>query len=92
MTLLSENIDIGTIASLQLKSDNDDVVLSDESTSPNSMDKPKLNYTSIFQFNNTKLSDAGSYTCTGMINAAKSSFVERSNKIVDSGSISIKSM
>ena len=89
--ILSENIDIATIASLQLKSDNDGVVLSDESSSLDSMDKPKLNYTSIFQFSNTKLSDAGSYTCTGMIDAVQSSFVEQSNKIVDSGSISIKS-
>ena len=89
--ILSENIDIATIASLQLKSDNDDVVLSNESTSPNSMDETKVIYTSMFQFNNIKLSDAGSYTCTGMIDAVQSSFVEQSNKIVDSGSIFITS-
>ena len=89
--ILSENIDIATIASLQLKSDNDDVVLSNESPSPNSMDETKVIYTSMFQFNNIKLSDAGEYTCTGMIDAVNSSFVEQSNKIVDSGSISIKS-
>ena len=89
--ILSGNIDISTIASLQLKSDNDDAVLSNESTSPDSMDKQKLIYTSIFQFNNIKLSDAGNYTCTGVIDAVKSSFVEQSNKIVDSGSISITS-
>ena len=89
--ILSEIIDIATIASLQLKSDNDDVVLSNESTSPNSMDETKVIYTSMFQFSNIKLSDAGEYTCTGMIDAVNSSFVEQSNKIVDSGSISIKS-
>ena len=88
--MLSSNIiDIDTIASFQLKSD--DAVLSNEITVPSSMNETKVIYTSSFQFNNLKLSDAGNYTCTGMIDAMNSSFVKQSNKTVDSGTISIKS-
>ena len=86
--LLSENIDIDTIATFQLKSD---AVLFNGITVPSSMDETKVIYTSRFQFNILKLSDAGNYTCTGMIDAMNSPFVEQSNKTVDSGTISIKS-
>ena len=75
----------------QWKNDNYDVVLTNESTLPDSIDKRKIIYTSIFQFNNLKLSHAGDYTCTGSIDAVNSSFVMQSNKAVDSGSIFIKS-
>ena len=88
LMLLSENIDIDTIATFQLKSD---AVLFNGITVPSSKDETKVIYTSSFQFNILKLSDAGNYTCTGMIYAMNSPFVEQSNKTVDSGTISIKS-
>ena len=88
---MSENIDIDTTAMFQWKNDNDDAVLTNEITSPDSMDETGVIYTSFFQFNNLKLSDAGEYTCTGIIDAVNSSFVKKSNKTVDSGSIFIKS-
>ena len=75
----------------QWKNDNYDAVLTNESTSRDSMDETKVSYSSLFQFNKLKLSDAGSYTCTGIIDALDSSFVKKSNKTVDSGSIFIKS-
>ena len=91
LMLLSGNIDIDTIAMFQWKNDNYDAVLTNESTSRDSMDETKVIYTSFFQFNNLKLSDAGEYTCTGIIDALNSSFVKQSNKAVYSGTILIKS-
>ena len=91
MILLSEIIDITTIATFQWKNDNDNAVLTNESSVPAYADETEVIYTSLFQFNNLKLSAAGEYTCTGMIDAVQSSFVEQSNKIVDSGSIFITS-
>ena len=86
--LLSENIDIDTIATFQLKNDNDDAILSNESTSPDYMNETKVIYTSGLHL---KLSNAGNYTCTGIINVVNSSFVIQSNKAVYSGSVFIKS-
>ena len=89
--LLSKNIDIAIIANVRFKNDNDDAVLTNEITEPDYMSETKVSYSSLFQFNKLKLSDAGSYTCTGIIDALDSSFVKKSNKTVDSGSIFIKS-
>ena len=92
LMLLSENIDIATIANFQWKNHKDDAVLSNESTVPDYMNETGVIYTSFFQFNNLKLSDAGNYTCTGTIDDALDSyFVKQSNKTVDSGSVFIKS-
>ena len=91
LLLLSANIDITTIATFQLKNDNDNAALTNESTSPDYTNETGVIYTSFFQFKNLKLSDAGEYTCTGIIDAVNSSFVMQSNKTVDSGSIFIRS-
>ena len=91
LILLSENIDYDTRAAFQLKNDNDDAVLTNESTLPDSENETEVIYTSGLQFNNLKLSNAGNYTCTGIITVVNSSFVIQSNKAVDSGSIFIKS-
>ena len=92
MILLSEIIDITTIATFQWKNDNDNAVLTNESSVPAYVDETEVIYTSLFQFNNLKLSAAGEYTCTGIIDTVNSSFVMQSNKTVDSGSVFIKSM
>ena len=91
LRLLSKNIDIATIATFQWNNDNDDGVLTDQITVLDYLNETGVIYTSFFQFNNLKLSDAGEYTCTGMIDAVNSSFIMQSNKTVDSGSIFIKS-
>ena len=88
---MSKNIDIATIATFQWNNDNDDGVLTDQITVLDYLNETGVIYTSFFQFNNLKLSSAGEYTCTGMIDAVNSSFIMQSNKTVDSGSIFIKS-
>ena len=88
---MSEIIDIATIANFRLKNDNDVTVLTNEITVPDYMSKTGVIYSSFFQFNNLKLSDAGNYTCTGSIDVVNSSFIMQSNKTVDSGSVFIKS-
>ena len=91
LMLLSENIDITTIANFQWKNDNYDAVLTNESILRDSMDETKVIYTSFFQFTNLKLSDAGNYTCIGSIDVVNSSFIIQSSKTIDSGSVFIKS-
>ena len=92
MTLLSGNIDIETVAVFELKSNNDDVALIREMDVPNYMNENKFVYTAFFHFDIVKLSDAGEYTCTGIIDdAMNSSFIIQNNKAVNSGSIFIKS-
>ena len=91
MILLSGNIDIDTIAVFELKSNFDDVLFSKTSV-PQVMSETKFIYTVFFLFNVLKLSSAGEYTCTGIIDdAMNSSFIIQSNETVDSGSIFIKS-
>ena len=91
-TLLSENIDIETVAVFELKSNNDDFALIREMDVPKFKNENKLVYTAFFHFDVVKLSAAGEYTCTGIIDdAMNSSFIIKSNKTVDSGSIFIKS-
>ena len=92
MILLARNIDNDTVAVFELKSSFADVILFSETIVPNVLDKIKLIYTAFFHFNVLKLSDAGEYTCTGIIDdAMNSSFIIQSNKTIDSGSIFIKS-
>ena len=92
MILLARNIDNDTVAVFELKSNFADVILFSETIVPNVLDEIKLIYTAFFHFNVLKLSDAGEYTCTGIIDdAMNSSFIIQSNKTIDSGSIFIKS-
>ena len=92
MILLSGNIDNDTIAVFELKSSFADVVLFTETILPKVLDEIKLIYTAFFRFNVLKLSDAGEYTCTGIIDdAMNSSFIIQNNKTIDSGSIFVKS-
>ena len=92
MILLAKNIDNDTIAVFELKSNFADVVLFSETSVPQVMSETKFIYTVFFLFNVLKLSSAGEYTCTGIIDdAMNSSFIIQSNKTVDSGSIFIKS-
>ena len=63
-----------------------------ETILPKILDEIKLIYKTFFRFEDLKLSTAGEYTCTGIIDdAMNSSFIIQSNKTVDSGSIFIKS-
>ena len=92
MILLARNIDNDTVAVFELKSSFADVILFSETIVPNVLDEIKLIYTAFFHFNVLKLSDAGEYTCTGIIDdAMNSSFIIQSNKTIDCGSIFIKS-
>ena len=91
MILLSEIIDITTIATFQWMNDNDDGVLTKDSSVPDYMGGTGVIYSSRFHFNNLKLSDAGNYTCIGSIDVMKSSFIMQSNETVDSRSVFIKS-
>ena len=85
---MSDNIDKDTVAMFELKSN---VFISDTSA-PEVINEENLIYTAYFHFDDLKLSDAGEYTCTGIIDDAMySSFIMQSNKTVDSGSIFIKS-
>ena len=88
MILLSDNIDNDTVAMFELKSNINDVLIS----APEVINEANLIYTAYFHFDDLKLSDAGEYTCTGIIDdAMNSSFIIQSNEAVDSGSIFIKS-
>ena len=90
--LLSWNIDNYTVAVIQLQSNIDDTVLFSNRSMPEVINKIKVDYTAFFNFSILKLSDAGEYTCTGIIDdAMNSSFIIQSNKTVDSGSVYVKS-
>ena len=85
---MSDNIDKDTVAIFELKSN---VFISDTSALE-VINAANLIYTAYFHFDDLKLSAAGEYTCTGIIDGAmNSSFIIQSNKTVDSGSIFIKS-
>ena len=91
MMLLSGNIDNDTVAAFILKRNFDDVLISYTDVSK-VMDETKFIYTAIFNFSDLKLSAAGEYTCTGIIDdAVNSSFIIQSNETVDSGNVVIKS-
>ena len=92
MILLSGNIDNDTVAVFELKSNFADVVLFSETIVPKVLDEIKLIYKAFFRFEDLKLSAAGEYTCTGIIDdAMNSSFIIQSNKTIDFGNIFIKS-
>ena len=92
MILSSENIDNDTVAVFVLKRNVDDDVWINDTSVSKVMYETKFIYTAFFQFDNLNLSDAGEYTCTGIIDdAMNSSFIIQSNETVDSGSIFIKS-
>ena len=56
------------------------------------MDETKFIYTAIYSFSDLKLSAAGEYTCTGIIDDdVNSSFIIQSNETVDSENVFIKS-
>ena len=89
LMLFSGNLDNATVATFQLKKNG--VVFCNNMSVP-VINETKFTYTAIFYFDILKLSSAGEYTCTGIIDdAAASSFIIQSNKTVDSGYISIKS-
>ena len=90
--LLSWNIDNYTVAVIQLQSNIDDTVLFSNRSMPEVINKIKIIYTAFFNFSILKLSVAGEYTCTGIIDdAMNSSFIIQSNETVDSGSVYVKS-
>ena len=61
-------------------------------SAPEIINETKFIYTAFFNFSDIKLSDAGEYTCTGIIDdAVNSSFIIQSNEIVDSENVFIKS-
>ena len=91
LLLISDNIDKDTVAMFELKSNINDVLISDTSA-PEVRNGSNLIYTAYFHFDDLNISAAGEYTCTGIIDdAMNSSFIIPSNKAVDSGSIFIKS-
>ena len=91
MMLLSGNIDNDTVAAFELKRNFSDVSIRYTNVSK-VIDETKFIYTANFNFSDLKLSDAGEYTCTGIIDdAVNSSFIIQSNEVADSGSIVIKS-
>ena len=90
--LLSGNIDTNTVAVLKLKNNFRDAVLISDMSAPEIINETKFIYTAIFNFSDLKLSTAGEYTCTGIIDdAVNSSFIIQSNETVDSGNVFIKS-
>ena len=63
-----------------------------DTSAPEVTNEAILSYNAFFHFDGIKISAAGEYTCTGIIDdAMNSSFIMQSNKTVDSGSIIIKS-
>ena len=91
MLLLSGNIDNDTVAIFELKSNINDVLMSDTSA-PEVRNGSNLIYTAYFHFDDLNISAAGEYTCTGVIDdAMNSSFIIQSNETVGSGIIFIKS-
>ena len=92
MILSSENIDSDTVAVFVLKRNVDDDVWINDTSVSKVMYETKFIYTAFFQFDNLNLSDAGEYTCTGIIDdAMNSSFIIQSNETVDFGSVFITS-
>ena len=88
LLLMSDNINNDTVAMFELKSNINDVLISALEV----INEANLIHTAYFHFDDLKLSAAGEYTCTGIIDdAMNSSFIIQSNKVVDSGSIFIKS-
>ena len=91
MMLLSENIDNDTVAAFILKRKFDDALINYTDVSK-VMDETKFIYTAIFNYSDLKVSDAGEYTCTGIIDdAMNSSFIIQSNETAGSGSVFIES-
>ena len=91
MTLISEGIDNDTVAVFELQN-TDHVVLTNKSSVPEIMNELEVLYSTFFHFDDLKLSDAGEYTCTGIIDDdVNSSFIIQSNETVDSGNVFIKS-
>ena len=89
--LISEGIDNDTVSVFELQN-TDQVVLTKESRIPEIVNELEFIYSAFFRFDDLKLSDAGEYTCTGVIyDAVNSSFIIQSNEAADSGSIVIKS-
>ena len=85
LLLMSDNINKDTVAMFELKSNINDVLIS-------ALEVINEANTAYFHFDDLKLSDAGEYTCTGIIDdAMNSSFIIQSNEAVDSGNIFIKS-
>ena len=92
LILLSGNIDINTVAVFKLKNNFHDAVLISDMSAPEIINETKFIYTAFFNFSDPKLSDAGEYTCTGIIDDdVNSSFIIQSNETVDSGNVFIKS-
>ena len=92
LVLLSENIDINTVAVFKLKNNFHDAVLISDMSAPGIINETKLIYTALFNISNLKLSAAGEYTCTGIIDdAVNSSFIIQSNETVYSENVFIKS-
>ena len=89
--LISQGIDNDTVAVFELQN-TDHVVLTNESSIPEIMNELEVLYSAFFRIDDLKLSDAGEYTCTGIIDDdVNSSFIIQSNKTVDSGNIFLKS-
>ena len=89
--LISEGIDNDTVAVFELEN-TDHVVLTNKSSVPEIMNGIEVLYSAFFHFDDLNLSDAGEYTCTGIIDDdVNSSFIIQSNETADSGSIVIKS-
>ena len=89
--LISQGIDNDTVAIFELQN-TDHVVLTNGSSVPEIMNELEVLYSAFFHFDDLKLSDAGEYTCTGIIDDdVNSSFIIQSNEAADSGSIVIKS-
>ena len=92
MILLSGNIDNDTVAVFKLKRNFDDLVWISDTNVSKVMSVTNFMYTTFFHFDDLKLSDAGEYTCTGIIDdAMNSSFIIQSNETVDSESVFIRS-
>ena len=80
---MSDNIDKETVAIFELKSNIDDVLMSDTSA-PEVTNGSTLIYTAFFHFDDLKISAAGEYTCTGIIDdAMNSSFIIQSIETID---------
>ena len=91
MILLPENIDIDTVSVFELKNNIHDTILTSSMSVPEIINETFI-YTAFFNFSALNLSNAGEYTCTGIIDDdVNSSFIIQSNKTVDSGSVFIKS-
>ena len=92
MILLSGNIDTNTVAVFKLKNNFHDAVLISDMSAPDIINETKFIYTAFFNFSDIKLSAAGEYACTGIIDDdVNSSFIIQSNETVDSENVFIKS-